>query len=509
MSILEEREQAVIRNLQLLRSMGSLTKVEELRAHKRCDVNIKSQIQPKQVPLKFLIQADELRTQKSKRSQDDRFPRSIFSRSPSDSDDSNWGSSAEELLSSGCLPISQPKIQKGDTVATNAGPFGCLKVEKADVNVIEKLSKSIVKNSATSGALMELHGVQALSDGTFPKSNITKLEYRESTPDIQDDRYFFCYICEKFYLDPCPTHPILWIRSAELLGCDAVKSGKIDDCSCGKDERNHAKRSAPELFIHVGRSSIKGAGLGAWAERKIPIGSVLGPYDGEIIPLEGLSDEEFEMRSRSGYAWLVKDNRPGTKGHLVDAARPILSNWLRFVNCARSEKEQNLVAIQYRGEIYYRACKFAKELGIHYKSYIEIENLKTEPSDTRKCSDCNKVFRQKSSLEEHLKVHSTYSPFQCPECKERFKRKASLKAHVENHTALPLTHDKDAGLLLILFVSGLKPYPCSDCKKSFPYSSSLRTHVATVHKGGRSNQPEKLRSSVLQNEFVDIPANVV
>ncbi|KAH9278202.1 hypothetical protein ECG_09044 [Echinococcus granulosus] len=71
MSILEEREQAVIRNLQLLRSMGSLTKVEELRAHKRCDVNIKSQIQPKQVPLKFLIQADELRTQKSKRSQDD------------------------------------------------------------------------------------------------------------------------------------------------------------------------------------------------------------------------------------------------------------------------------------------------------------------------------------------------------------------------------------------------------------------------------------------------------
>ncbi|KAH9278203.1 PR domain zinc finger protein 14 [Echinococcus granulosus] len=355
---------------------------------------------------------------------------------------------------------------------------------------------------------MELHG-----DGTFPKSNITKLEYRESTPDIQDDRYFFCYICEKFYLDPCPTHPILWIRSAELLGCDAVKSGKIDDCSCGKDERNHAKRSAPELFIHVGRSSIKGAGLGAWAERKIPIGSVLGPYDGEIIPLEGLSDEEFEMRSRSGYAWLVKDNRPGTKGHLVDAARPILSNWLRFVNCARSEKEQNLVAIQYRGEIYYRACKnimpgyelltyygdkFAKELGIHYKSYIEIENLKTEPSDTRKCSDCNKVFRQKSSLEEHLKVHSTYSPFQCPECKERFKRKASLKAHVENHTGLKPHLCIDCGksfsrrAYLLRHAAakhrGLKPYPCSDCKKSFPYSSSLRTHVATVHKGLRPHR---------------------
>ena len=32
-------------------------------------------------------------------------------------------------------------------------------------------------------------------------------------------------------------------------------------------------------------------------------------------------------------------------------------NWMRFVNCSRVEEEQNLIAYQYRGEIYYRAYK--------------------------------------------------------------------------------------------------------------------------------------------------------
>ena len=55
------------------------------------------------------------------------------------------------------------------------------------------------------------------------------------------------------------------------------------------------------------------------------------------------------------------------------------SNWLRYINCARNEEEQNLVAFQYHGEIYYRSFKkihpgnelfvwygdqYAKDLGI-------------------------------------------------------------------------------------------------------------------------------------------------
>ena len=33
------------------------------------------------------------------------------------------------------------------------------------------------------------------------------------------------------------------------------------------------------------------------------------------------------------------------------------SNWMRYVNCTRFEKEQNLLASQYQGDIYYKTYK--------------------------------------------------------------------------------------------------------------------------------------------------------
>ena len=56
---------------------------------------------------------------------------------------------------------------------------------------------------------------------------------------------------------------------------------------------------------------------------------------------------------------------------------------MSYVNCARTEEEQNLIAFQYQGEIYYRTCKqlvcgtellvwygddYGKELGIELNS---------------------------------------------------------------------------------------------------------------------------------------------
>ena len=40
--------------------------------------------------------------------------------------------------------------------------------------------------------------------------------------------------------------------------------------------------------------------------------------------------------------------------HYVNAGDSSCSNWLRLVNCARFEHEQNLIAFQYKGEMYYR-----------------------------------------------------------------------------------------------------------------------------------------------------------
>ena len=40
--------------------------------------------------------------------------------------------------------------------------------------------------------------------------------------------------------------------------------------------------------------------------------------------------------------------------HYVNAGDSSSSNWLRLVNCARFEHEQNLIAFQYKGQMYYR-----------------------------------------------------------------------------------------------------------------------------------------------------------
>lgn len=70
----------------------------------------------------------------------------------------------------------------------------------------------------------------------------------------------------------------------------------------------------------------------------------------------------------------------------VDAGDENNSNYLRYINCSKQVKDQNLVAFQYKGKIYYRTCKtikageellvfygksFAKNLGIDVKKYFE------------------------------------------------------------------------------------------------------------------------------------------
>lgn len=61
--------------------------------------------------------------------------------------------------------------------------------------------------------------------------------------------------------------------------------------------------------------------------------------------------------------------KDGKFSHFVDGHDESSSNWMRFVNCPRSEDEQNLVAFQYRGKIYYRTYKAispGKELLVWY-----------------------------------------------------------------------------------------------------------------------------------------------
>ena len=41
-----------------------------------------------------------------------------------------------------------------------------------------------------------------------------------------------------------------------------------------------------------------------------------------------------------------------SESYYIDAKNEEHASWLRFINCARNEKEQNLLSFQYQGNIY-------------------------------------------------------------------------------------------------------------------------------------------------------------
>lgn len=67
----------------------------------------------------------------------------------------------------------------------------------------------------------------------------------------------------------------------------------------------------------------------------------------------------------------------------------VLSNPLRYVNCARNEREQNLVAFQYQGGILYR-CSQPIEPGQELLMWYEEDYAKDVTFDylwNKKCSE--------------------------------------------------------------------------------------------------------------------------
>ncbi|KAF5401632.1 Histone-lysine N-methyltransferase PRDM9 [Paragonimus heterotremus] len=189
-----------------------------------------------------------------------------------------------------------------------------------------------------------------------PQKEICKGVVMKVTPTEED-----CYVCNISVIDGCLKHPIEWVENNPITVCDAAKDHEVyfqrRKCVCGSPYYLHASRTAPPDWVRVWKSGIHGAGFGVWANKNIKCGTTFGPYGGVVVNLDEMEDDEFTRRSRGGYAWLVRNNLGGVKSHLVDARNPLRSNWLRFVNCARCDEEQNLVTIQYRGKIYYRACQ--------------------------------------------------------------------------------------------------------------------------------------------------------
>ncbi|KAB0346522.1 hypothetical protein FD754_011379 [Muntiacus muntjak] len=157
----------------------------------------------------------------------------------------------------------------------------------------------------------------------------------QEVSEPQDDDYLYCEECQNFFINSCAAHgPPTFVK----------------DCAV---EKGHANRSALTLphGLSIRLSGIPDAGLGVWNKvSDLALGLHFGPYKGQIT--------DNEEAANSGYAWLITKGRNCYE--YVDGKDTSWANWMRYVNCARDDEEQNLVAFQYHGQIFYRTCQVVR-----------------------------------------------------------------------------------------------------------------------------------------------------
>ncbi|CAF3704350.1 unnamed protein product [Rotaria sp. Silwood1] len=175
---------------------------------------------------------------------------------------------------------------------------------------------------------------------SFPisKSNFGERNIRPRKRLLNDD-YLYCDNCQKYSHGLCPQ------------GCQTYESNHQAD---------HAKNTVP-VGIKISTSNIPTAGLGVFAIKEFPKNTFFGPYTGE-------RHRSTERANKSGYAWTIEDAE-GNVYNYIDASNPSHSNWLRYVNCPMRQVDENLIPVQFNGELYYqtsRDIKAGEELFVYY-----------------------------------------------------------------------------------------------------------------------------------------------
>ncbi|CAL4152807.1 unnamed protein product, partial [Meganyctiphanes norvegica] len=80
-----------------------------------------------------------------------------------------------------------------------------------------------------------------------------------------------------------------------------------------------------------------------------------------------------------------------------------------------------------------------------------------------------KTFQYKNILKDHHNIHTGKKPYQCSECDQTFRQKSHLQRHKKMHTT---------------YESGqLQSHQCWYCGNAYRYREGLKRHMKKKHKG--------------------------
>ncbi|XP_053373954.1 PR domain-containing protein 11-like [Mercenaria mercenaria] len=137
-----------------------------------------------------------------------------------------------------------------------------------------------------------------------------------------------------------------------------------------------AFNSIPDGF-EIKSSTLPEAGLGVFTNIYIERNTVFGPFKGTF-------DQEEETAVASGYSWMIQPRDGEDRADIVwiDAKDVSLSNWLRYFNTPTTIAMENVVAFQFKGEMFYQVFKSIQPgtemliwYGENYGDYLKIEEF--------------------------------------------------------------------------------------------------------------------------------------
>ncbi|XP_054271722.1 zinc finger protein 771-like isoform X2 [Macrosteles quadrilineatus] len=107
-------------------------------------------------------------------------------------------------------------------------------------------------------------------------------------------------------------------------------------------------------------------------------------------------------------------------------------------------------------------CAHCNKIFRHRSNLIQHIMTKHTGTAQFKCDVCGLAFAKVSAFQRHQRTHTGERPFACSLCNYRSKNAGCLKEHMRKHT-------------------GEKPYACKHCDYTCSYSSMLSRHIAAQH----------------------------
>ena len=128
------------------------------------------------------------------------------------------------------------------------------------------------------------------------------------------------------------------------------------------------------------------------------------------------------------------------------------------------------------------------------------------------CPHCKKEFREKRSLEKHIRaIHDAERPYPCEHCTESFRNPIELKNHINRHLkdypfkcdVCSMTFQKQEALTTHYRLhTGEKPYVCPICDKKFTSEKNKRVHVLR-HQGSLPHKCEVCNMTFQSKSHLD------